>query len=38
MGAGVSLLGLVVSILFAPETKGLTLAQTSVMGIRRKKK
>ncbi|EMG6528352.1 MFS transporter [Providencia rettgeri] len=37
MGAGVSLLGLIVSILFAPETKGLTLAQTSVMGIRRKK-
>ncbi|EPL6455421.1 MULTISPECIES: MFS transporter [Providencia] len=38
MGAGVSLLGLVVSILFAPETKGLTLAQTSVMGISRRKK
>ncbi len=38
MGAGVSLLRLIVSILFAPETKGLTLAQTSVMGIRRKKK
>ncbi|HGN1706082.1 TPA: MFS transporter [Providencia rettgeri] len=38
MGAGVSLVGLIVSILFAPETKGLTLAQTSVMGIRRKKK
>ncbi|MGG4608103.1 MFS transporter [Providencia sp. Me31A] len=36
MGAGVSLVGLIVSILFAPETKGLTLAQTSVMGIRRK--
>ncbi|QCJ69015.1 MFS transporter [Providencia heimbachae] len=38
MGAGVSLLGLVVSILFAPETKGLTLAQTSVMSISRNKK
>ncbi len=38
MGAGVSLLGLVVSILFAPETKGLTLAQTSIMSISRKKK
>ncbi|OAT49965.1 MFS transporter [Providencia heimbachae] len=37
MGAGVSLLGLVVSILFAPETKGLTLAQTSVMSISRNK-
>lgn len=38
MGAGVSLLGLVVSVLFAPETKGLTLAQTSVMEMRSKKK
>ncbi|MDD9340117.1 MAG: MFS transporter [Providencia heimbachae] len=38
MGAGVSLRGLVVSILFAPETKGLTLAQTSVMSISRNKK
>lgn len=38
MGAGVSLLGLVVSVLFAPETKGLTLAQTSVMEMGRKKK
>jgi putative MFS transporter len=37
MGAGVSLVGLVVSILFAPETKGLTLAQTSKMSIMKRK-
>ncbi|WP_272522447.1 MFS transporter [Providencia sp. PROV202] len=37
MGAGVSLVGLVVSILFAPETKGLTLAQTSKMSIVKRK-
>lgn len=37
MGAGVSLVGLVVSILFAPETKGLTLAQTAKMSIVKRK-
>lgn len=36
MGAGISLIGLLVSIAFAPETRGLTLAQTSTMTIRRK--
>lgn len=36
MGAGISLVGLLVSIAFAPETRGLTLAQTSTMTIRRK--
>lgn len=36
MGAGISLIGLLVSIAFAPETRGLTLAQTSQMTIRRK--
>jgi putative MFS transporter len=29
VGAGISVLGLVVSVLFAPETKGRSLAQTS---------
>ncbi|MBO2554281.1 MFS transporter [Shewanella algae] len=32
-GAGISLLGLVVSILLAPETRGMTLADTSVAGF-----
>ena len=36
MGAGISLIGLLVSIAFAPETRGLTLAQTSQMTIRSK--
>ena len=36
MGAGISLVGLLISIAFAPETRGLTLAQTGSMTIRRK--
>lgn len=36
MGAGISLIGLLISIAFAPETRGLTLAQTSSMTIRNK--
>ena len=36
MGAGISLIGLLISIAFAPETRGLTLAQTSQMTIRTK--
>lgn len=32
IGAGLTLLGLIVSILWAPETKGMTLAETSIIG------
>lgn len=35
MGAGISLAGLLISIAFAPETRGLTLAETSSMTFRR---
>lgn len=35
MGAGISLVGLLISIAFAPETRGLTLAETSTMTLRR---
>ncbi len=36
IGAGISLIGLVVSVVFAPETRGLTLMQTGSMTIRSK--
>jgi putative MFS transporter len=32
IGAGITLLGLIVSIAWAPETRGLTLAETSIVG------
>ncbi|AVA41437.1 MFS transporter [Proteus mirabilis] len=38
VGAAISLFGMMVSVLFAPETKGLTLKQTSTMPMRRGKK
>ncbi|HAG8960437.1 TPA: MFS transporter [Escherichia coli] len=34
MGAGISLFGLLISVAFAPETRGMSLAQTSNMTIR----
>ena len=37
MGAGISLFGLLISIAFAPETRGMSLAQTSNMTIRRQR-
>ncbi|NAC33168.1 MFS transporter, partial [Escherichia coli] len=37
VGAAISLFGMMVSVLFAPETKGLTLKQTSTMPMRRGK-
>ncbi|RXA37997.1 MFS transporter, partial [Escherichia coli] len=33
-GAGISLFGLLISVAFAPETRGMSLAQTSNMTIR----
>lgn len=37
MGAGISLFGLLISVAFAPETRGMSLAQTSNMTIRRQR-
>uniref|UniRef100_UPI00054CE655 MFS transporter n=1 Tax=Edwardsiella tarda TaxID=636 RepID=UPI00054CE655 len=35
VGAGISLVGLLVSVMMAPETRGLTLEETSQMSLRR---